>query len=155
MIRKIFLWFLFAIVFQPLFSQDKVEDLPVNVEFRTDTTLIEQKVQAMIDNDYSTAGMVHAMVVMEEDYDKLLNKYYKMLLDKMKTQEDKNVLIETQRNWIKFRDSEIKLIYTISRDTYTGGGTMWRLVSASSVAELTKQRLIEIYNYLTYSDIDN
>ncbi|WP_320973648.1 hypothetical protein, partial [Dysgonomonas capnocytophagoides] len=38
--------------------------------------------------------------------------------------------------------------------SYTGGGTMWGPVAASAAADLTKDRLIDIYHYLTFSIVE-
>ena len=44
-----------------------------------------------------------------------------------------------------FRDNEIKLIETLTKDEYSGGGTVQRLVYSSQVFELTRKRMLEIY----------
>lgn len=134
-------------------AQDIELQDPVSIEFRQDTMMIEQQVANMLDKDYSTAGMLKAVSSLEQGYEKLLNKYYQMLLNRLK-EEDRNSLIEAQRNWIKFRDSEKTLIRTISAEGYTGGGTMWGPVAASAAADLTKDRLIDIYHYLTFSIVE-
>lgn len=147
--------FILLIGLLPCYVQAQNVELqdPISIEFRQDTMMIEQQVSDMLEKDYSTLGMVKAVSSLEDGYDKLLNKYYQMLLMKLK-EEDRNTLIEAQRNWIKFRDSEKALIRTISSDTYTGGGTMWGPVSASVRADLTKDRLIDIYHYLTFSIVE-
>lgn len=134
-------------------AQDVELQDPVSIEFRQDTMMIEQQVANMLDKDYSTVGMIKAVNTLEQGYDKLLNKYYQMLLNKLR-EEDRNSLIEAQQNWIKFRDSEKTLIRTISSENYTGGGTMWGPVASSVAADLTKDRLIDIYHYLTFSIVE-
>lgn len=97
--------------------------------------------------DFSTAGTVQAISALNSDYDKLLNKYFKMLNTRLSTG-DQAILKQSQRNWIAFRDSEIKLISTLRADEYSGGGTIQRIFQASYVMELTKKRVLDIVTYL-------
>ena len=61
---------------------------------------------------------------------------------------DREALTETQRNWIKFRNSEKTLNLVISMPQYSGGGTMHRLTVADENLQITKQRVLEIYNHI-------
>ena len=76
-----------------------------------------------------------------------MNKYYQKLLNKLK-ESDKETLRQAQRNWIKFRDSEMKLIHIIYSLNYSGPGFLPILFEGSTISELTKNRTIEIYNLL-------
>lgn len=148
--QKIIFILIFVCFVCQLQAQEAELQDPVSIEFRQDTMMIEQQVANMLKKDYSTVGMANAISTLESGYDKLLNKYYQLLRDKLKD-EDRNSLIEAQRNWLKFRDTEKTLIRTISSETYTGGGTMWIPVAASVAADLTKDRVIDLYHYLTFS----
>ena len=81
-----------------------------------------------------------------EEYDKLLNKYYQILLSRLKDA-DKPILRQTQRNWIQFRDSEENLNVVLSKEEYTGGGSADKVIYLSDRMELTKRRVIDIHNY--------
>lgn len=118
-----------------------------NVEFPLDTFRIERMLQLRLSTDYSTAGMVNAGSEAEKEYDKLLNKYYQILLNRLK-EEDKEILRESQRNWIAFRDSEQKLNRLLTDESYSGGGTIQGVISMSRSLELTKKRVFEIREYL-------
>ena len=63
-------------------------------------------------------------------YDSLLNKYYKKFLAVLKGEDKKN-LLQAQKSWLAFRDNETKLVETISKDQYSGGGTMQQLTESS------------------------
>jgi uncharacterized protein YecT (DUF1311 family) len=122
-------------------------DLKVGIEFDCDTFKIERLIAKRISLDYSTSGMVEAAYDAEAEYDKLLNKYYKLLLKKLSSL-DKEVLIQSQRNWIQLRDSESKLQNTLSKEEYSGGGTIQRVIIATEYLEMTKRRVVVLYNYL-------
>jgi len=77
-----------------------------------------------------------------------LNKYYLILINKLAAP-DKEALKQTQRQWIVFRDSEKKLSGILSGDMYTGGGTMQNIIYADEVMQLTKKRVIEIFNHIS------
>lgn len=120
---------------------------PLDIEFKTDIFKIEQTVKKKIDIDYTTAGITTYVMELNKDYDKLLNKYYTILLKKLSSK-DQEKLKTTQRNWLKFRDSEIQLIDVVSKDEYSGGGTIQSNIQASRIKELTEARLIDIKNHL-------
>ncbi|MFT3681633.1 MAG: DUF1311 domain-containing protein [Ferruginibacter sp.] len=120
----------------------------VVVEFIIDTFKIERLMEECINLDYSTAGMRTAGYLAATAYDSLLNKYYKKLLAILKG-DDRKVLILAQKAWIAFRDSEEKLTGIISKDEYSGGGTMQLLVESSAYLDLIKNRTIEIFSHYT------
>ena len=119
----------------------------LSLEFALDTFRIEKLLWEKIDYDPSTGGMVRTLHEAEEQYDKLLNKYYQRLLKKLK-EEDQEVLRETQRNWIQFRDSERKLNYLLAKMDYSGGGSIQSIFVADEYLSYTKKRVEEIYGYL-------
>lgn len=119
----------------------------VRLAFEKDTFLINGIYSRQLDADQTTFGMNRATYDYETELDVLLNKYYTLLLKKM-TKEDRELLRESQRNWIKFRDSERKLSAQLTMDNYSGGGTIQTMIHSSRVAEITEDRLFEIVNYL-------
>jgi uncharacterized protein YecT (DUF1311 family) len=114
------------------------------IEFILDTARIELYYSKYMYIDYTTAGMANATYQATDKYDKLLNKYYQKLMTILKGQ-DKQVLTQSQRAWMTFRDNEIKLIETLTKDEYSGGGTVQILNYASQVFELTRKRVLEMY----------
>lgn len=118
----------------------------IKIEFITDTFRIENIMGKCLDIDYSDLGMRKAIYKSAELYDGLLNKYYKKLLTVL-SGEDKKLLVQAQKNWLSFRDSEMKLIETISGDSYAGGGTMERLTEASSYLSLIKERTVTLFEH--------
>ena len=123
-------------------------DKQVSIDFQIDTFLIEKLLSKRISIDYSTPGITEAVYDSEIQYDKLLNKYYQSLLKKLKDS-DKEILKRSQRNWIQYRDIERKLNSEIAKEEYSGGGTIQRIIVVSRYAEITKDRVIELFNYLS------
>jgi uncharacterized protein YecT (DUF1311 family) len=132
----------------PAFKQRlSKQDLTVDqIEFSLDTFRIGQLASKRIDIDYSTAGMNMTVEEMTNSYDKLMNKYYNKLLISLKP-EDKKVLVNAQRAWIAFRDAESKLIGTMTKEEYSGGGTIQSMIAVGSYSDLVVKRAIEIFNY--------
>lgn len=122
-------------------------DLPLDIEFKTDVYRIEKLADKKVEIDYTTSGMTKAIVELNNDYDKLLNKYYAILMKKLQAK-DQDKLKEAQRNWIKFRDSEIQVIGIVSKTEYSGGGTIQSNIMAGRISDLTKNRLYTIKEHL-------
>ncbi|WP_207425958.1 lysozyme inhibitor LprI family protein [Pedobacter sp. SYSU D00535] len=119
----------------------------LEIEFSTDTLRIELFSDKFMEYDYSTAGMGTAVLKASQEYDRLMNKYYRRLLTALKEADRKN-LIEAQRAWLVFRDKESVLIGTLAKDVYTGGGTMQPLVSAAEYLDVIRNRTVNFYQYL-------
>ena len=116
------------------------------IEFSVDTFRIHRISELCMEANYTTAGMNEALMHMADGYDKLLNKYYQKLL-KVLEEEDKKVLIEAERAWIKFRDAEKVLIGTLSKEQYSGDGTLQLNIATEAYADLTIKRTIDIFNH--------
>ena len=119
----------------------------LTIEFTIDTFEIAKELSLNMAIDYSTWGMITATNNAEIKYDLLLNKYYNRLLRKLE-KPDQELLRQSQRNWIAFRDSELKINSALTKDVYTGGGTIQGIIVAYKALDLTKNRVVEIYHYL-------
>lgn len=131
--------------------KQELEEKEINsaqIEFTLDTFRIEQLMEKWIDLDYSDFGMRDAGYAATKLYDSLLNKYYKKLLAVLQNN-DKQVLIQAQKAWLSFRDNETKLTETISKEEYTGGGTMQNIVESVKYLTLVKSRTIAIFEHYT------
>jgi uncharacterized protein YecT (DUF1311 family) len=117
------------------------------MQFRIDTLRIELVEAKKMKIDYTTSGMSNTINESTKQYDKLLNAYYQRLAIKLKTA-DKEFLKQAQRNWISFRDSEIKLMALLNGNTYSGGGSISTNINSIEIKELTKKRGIDLYLYL-------
>ncbi len=132
----------------PAFKQkiSKEEMTADRIEFSVDTFRIEQVVSKRMDIDYSTNGMNITVEEMTVSYDKLMNKYFNKLLKSLKP-EDKKILVTAQKAWIGYRNAESKLIGTMTKDIYSGGGTIQSNIATGLYSDLVIKRAIEIFNY--------
>lgn len=128
---------------QRLSKQDLNAD---QIDFSLDTFRIEQLVLKRMELDYSTLGMNTTIEERTTSYDRLMNKYYSKLLKDLKP-EDQKILINAQRAWLAYRDAEAKLIGALTKNEYSGGGTIQSNIAASSYSDLVVKRTIEIFNY--------
>lgn len=135
---------------QQLMEEDYLSDFEkqISIDFQIDTFQIEKLLSKRTSIDYSTYGMTEAAYQTEAEYDRLLNKYYLLLLKKLDAS-DKEILKQSQRNWIQYRDSERKFNNILAKDQYSGGGTIQNVIVASEYVEITRKRVIEIFHYLT------
>ena len=111
---------------------------------------IELQVCLESEENFTTAGMTECVSKAIESWDKELNKNYQGLLNLL-TSEQKEKLKESQRQWIKFRDSEIVFSNQFYSDML---GTMWIVVASQKQLDLTKQRALELSEYITSLTID-
>lgn len=125
---------------------EKAKENTVHIEFTIDTFRAERFMAKWIALDYGDFGMRDAGYATAKLYDSLLNKYYKMLLAVLKG-DDKKTLVQAQKAWLAFRDGETKLVGTISKDDYSGGGTMQQLTEASEYLNLIKSRTIALFEH--------
>ena len=125
-------------------EKDKVSG--INLEFALDTFRAERFMEKYINLDYSDFGMRQAGYETAKLYDLLLNKYYQKLLTTLKA-EDKKTLVQAQKAWISFRDNEFKLVGTLSKPEYSGGGTIQQLIESSEYLDLVKKRTIALFNH--------
>jgi len=124
----------------------KAEMTPEQIEFSVDTFKIEQIAAKRIEIDYSTLGMNKAVNELTALYDSLLNKYYLKLSKSLKA-EDRKVLVSAQRAWMNYRDAEVKLISTMTKEEYSGGGSIQSNIATLNYNYLVKHRTIEIFSY--------
>lgn len=120
---------------------------PLDIEFETDVYRVEKLADKKVAIDYTTSGMTAAIVQLNNDYDKLLNKYYVILMKKLNPKDQEKLKV-AQRNWLQFRDSEIQIIGIISKTVYSGGGTIQSNIMAGRISDLTKNRLLSIKDHL-------
>jgi uncharacterized protein YecT (DUF1311 family) len=125
---------------------EKDGDNAVYIEFKVDTFRVEQFMVKWIEIDNGDFGMRDAAYATAKLYDSLLNKYYKKLLNVLKGG-DKKALVQAQKTWLSFRDNETKLVETISKDEYSGGGTLQQLTEASEYLSLIKNRTITLFEH--------
>lgn len=105
---------------------------------------IDKALEACIDKNGSTAGMVECTDKAYAAWDKELNKNYGDLMRGLKPKQ-KEPLRLAQLEWIKYRDLEFKLIESIY-DTVEG--TMYIPMRIDARMEVIKKRALELKGYL-------
>jgi len=70
-------------------------------------------------------------------------KIYRSLMSSLSSQNDKNLLLDAQRAWIKYKESHCK-----SLANQYQGGSMYPLVLYSCLEELTIERKKQLQQYL-------
>lgn len=141
-------YFLFAALFlslSPVFSAvlSPILIMPaIAAESENEKHEIDIFVDKAMDKDPSTAGMIKAMDEGEKLWDAELNKYYKLLSEKL-DKESKAALKKAQLAWITFRDAEFAMI----ADIYSKQeGTMYRVIAVSLRMEVVKRRALDLKN---------
>jgi len=124
-------------------TYDYAEDL--RIDFAVDTFSISYAEDLRMEADFTNLGMLQTVYATAQDYDVLLNKYYKILSAKLKG-EKKQKLVKAQRAWIAFRDADNEFAASIfySEDH----GSMGKLQYAATESERVKQRVVELFDYL-------
>ena len=117
------------------------------IEFTKDTMKIETIARLLFNEYYSTFDMLNTITYQIDEYDKLLNKYYKLLMGKL-SEEKKVKFRNAQRVWLKYRDSEIgDALNAVTPEE----GTMWRLSANDRILDIVKERVCTIYDFLTWN----
>ena len=105
---------------------------------------IDKALEACIDKNGSTAGMVECTDKAYAAWDKELNKNYGELMRTLKASQ-KEALRLAQLEWIKYRDLDFKLIDSLY-DTMQG--TMYIPMRIDARMEVVKKRALELKGFL-------
>jgi uncharacterized protein YecT (DUF1311 family) len=99
---------------------------------------IDRAMDAAMEKDSSTAGMVEAVSIAAKKWDREMNSLYQDLKKQMQPGEW-TALVAAQKAWIVYRDAQTKSLV----ETYGHmEGTMWIPESASAVMNLTRDRAL-------------
>lgn len=124
--------------------ENKKEDTAA-IAFRVDTFRVERFEAKWLALNYSDYSMKQATITAAKLYDDLLNKYYRMLMKTLNAA-DKKKLVEAQKAWLAYRDSEENLAMAVDNAAYSGG-SIEALGDEASYLDLIKQRVIMLFNY--------
>lgn len=105
---------------------------------------IDADLERCLNKDNSTAGQRSCINSARNSWDKELNKSY-LSLSKKLSKNGKKELVEAQRSWILFRDSEFKLIEKYYFDVKKG--TMFYVIAENRKLEIVKERTLQIKDY--------
>jgi uncharacterized protein YecT (DUF1311 family) len=135
MTQKLFIFHFYFIFPLLTFGQDiKEQKNPIDIRLEHCLSL---------DSNMTTIGMNECTRLATEEWEKELNKYYKLLFNCL-SNDEKVKLKEAQRQWLMYREKEI----AFSIEMYGNkDGTMWTNVSSARILEIVKQRTIELKEY--------
>ena len=105
---------------------------------------IDKTLEACIDKNGSTAGMVECTDKAYAAWDKELNKNYVELMRALKPAQ-KEALKLAELEWIKYRDLDFKLIDIVYE---TMQGTMYIPMRIDARMEVIKKRALQLKGYL-------
>lgn len=104
---------------------------------------IDKALEACIEKDGSTAGMIGCTDKAYVDWDRHLNKTYTDLMRRLKPSQQA-ALKTAQLAWLRYRDSEFKLIDKVY-DTLQG--TMYLPMRIAERLEVVKKRALGLRGY--------
>ncbi|OQY02747.1 MAG: hypothetical protein B6I20_06555 [Bacteroidetes bacterium 4572_117] len=131
---------LFLFIYNPLSGQENKQH-PIDIQ--QDKCLEENP---------TTYGMKQCYIKAAKEWDKELNKYYKLLYNKL-SDSGKIKLQDAQRAWIAFRDKEFALMSTFYYEELEG--TMYHVMASGDMTYLIKKRALELKTYyetMNYSE---
>jgi uncharacterized protein YecT (DUF1311 family) len=105
---------------------------------------IDQALDACIEKDGSTAGMIRCTDKAYVAWDRQLNKNYTDLMRRLKPSQQAT-LKTAQLEWLKYRDADFKLIDSVY-DTLQG--TMYHPMRMAERLEVVKKRALDLRGYL-------
>ena len=115
---------------------------------RSDALEIELKACLDSIQNQTTSGMCNCTYTSLSKWDKLLNDDYRSLLAGL-DKASKGKLVESQRQWLKFREAEAAFL----NEYYNkADGTMWRIVKVNKELQFTRDRVLALEEYLTEFD---
>jgi uncharacterized protein YecT (DUF1311 family) len=119
-----------------------------NLQFRSSATRspIDEKTELCEDKARSTSDSIACANTAKADWDLEMNRAYKTL-QKEETPEEKQALLNAQRQWLKFRDKESESIgHIYLGDENHPRGSMYYSFAAYADADVVKDRAIELEN---------
>jgi uncharacterized protein YecT (DUF1311 family) len=94
--------------------------------------------------NYTTAGVLSCLSQALDKWDKELNRIYKELMKNL-SPEERELLKQSQLQWVKFRDAEFKFLDNL----YLGIGTMIPVIIMGEKLDIVSRRvkMLEAYNF--------
>jgi uncharacterized protein YecT (DUF1311 family) len=96
-----------------------------------------------IDSNASTSGMINCVEIAAAEWDKELNKYYKLLMGLLQPSE-KIQLKAAQISWLGYLEKEKGFAASMYQNMQ---GSMWIAVSAQRSSDIIRKRVMELKEY--------
>lgn len=118
-------------------------------QFLEDNFVAENLRQKQLDKEATTLGINKANLACASEYENLVDKYFKILLSKMKD-EDKYLVISSQKDWKSLMEKERTLAGKLMQEEYSGGGSIHSIEYTNRLMMQQKNRLLTLIDYLTH-----
>jgi uncharacterized protein YecT (DUF1311 family) len=123
-----------------LFSQTKK---------KSESSIDKLELKCIHKNNISNSEICSCIIKAHESWDLELNKYYILLKEKL-PKEAFEILKESQKEWVIYRDKEFLFISKFYFQVKEG--TMWYEVTAQKKKEIVKARTLELKEYYEMLD---
>lgn len=117
--------------------------------FLEDTFVVENLLTKQLQKESSTLGINKANLACASEYEKLVDKYYMILLSKM-TGGDKELLVSWQNSWKSTMEEERKLIGKLMQEEYSGGGSIQSITYTQRLMNAQKDHVLILIDYLSH-----
>jgi hypothetical protein len=117
--------------------------------FLEDTFVVENLYRKQLEKDITTLGMNKAALACASEYDLLIDKYYAILLTKMKP-DDQELLVSWHNIWNSMMVKEHALIGKLMQEEYSGGGSIQSLIYTNRLMEVKRDHVLRLIDYLTH-----
>ena len=113
-------------------------------EIQRDSLIKTASLDSLISN-YETLGLQQSLSLLSKEVDRRLNYYYNEIMNRSGIDDSsKNMLQISQRNWIKFRDSEFQYISSQFKGLY---GSMYPKITLIQQVKVVAHRVKELKSY--------
>ncbi len=131
--------------------EEGVSDFSDSIQhaFLEDTFVVENLFSKQLQKESTTLGINKANLACASEYEILADKYYGILLSKMKT-DDKESLVSWQNSWKSMMEKERALIGKLMQEEYSGGGSIQSITYTKRLMTAQKDHLLILIDYLTH-----
>ena len=113
-------------------------------EIERDSLIKTASLDSLI-NNYETLGLQQSLSLLSNEADRRLNYYYNEIMNRSEiNNSSKNMLQISQRNWIKFRDSEFQYISSQFKGL---SGSMYPKIILIQQVKVVVHRIQELKRY--------
>ena len=113
------------------------------ISFAGEFNVIDKAEDACINKAVSTTDMLNCTATAYDAWDKEMNKYYNLLMQKLSA-EQKSALLKTQKSWLAYRDNSFTFINDSIKEKQ---GTMYLNVASGERRAIVKQRALQLKEY--------
>lgn len=132
-------------------KQDGISDFSDSIIrlFLEDTFVVENLLTKQLQKESSTLGINKANLSCASEYEKLVDRYYAILLSKM-IGTDKELLVSWQNSRKSYMEEERTLIGKLMQEEYSGGGSIQSITYTQRLMRAQKDHVLMLIDYLTH-----